>query len=189
MNTPVSDIKVDCELCGTAGARHLNPKEAATYERVTDVWLTTGELAAYFPRIMRSAFIYRLAKLEQLGLVESRRARAAADIAARRGYGNEKEWRRRPDAEADAEDDTRTCARLLAAAQRQVAAAVTGDAGALALFVRDLLGREPGPTLAILAVMREAVREYSIGKMSEMGRLRDVAADLLRSIDSYPAAG
>jgi hypothetical protein len=93
--------KVPCECCAGTGQRRLRPKESLALagaqmaaEASDTGWATTGAVAALLPkRIGRGALLYRLAHLEELGLLESRRARAAGQLEA---YGNEKEWRRKP---------------------------------------------------------------------------------------------
>lgn len=97
-------IKVSCEWCAGSGRRRLNDKESRTLaaaqwaiDESATGWATTGAVAEKLGRrVGRSALLYRLAHLEKLGLLESRRARAADNRSERRGYGNEKEWRRHP---------------------------------------------------------------------------------------------
>ena len=79
---------VPCECCAGSGQRRLRPKESIALAAVSlatgkgdDAWATTGSIAAVLPKkIGRGALLYRLAHLEQLGLLESRGARAAEDI-------------------------------------------------------------------------------------------------------------
>lgn len=86
---------VRCERCRGTGLRRLGCVDDSVLAMVGTDWGATGDIADPALGMRRNVLLYRLHRLESLGLIESRPL-AESDEPIIRGHGREKQWRRTP---------------------------------------------------------------------------------------------
>lgn len=85
-------IVVRCECCDGTGGRRLTRIEATTLAAVTGEWRGTADVRGALRRVKNTTLCMRLARLEVLGLIESRRE---PNEDRRPSRGRAKQWRLR----------------------------------------------------------------------------------------------